>query len=192
VGGYLRGDLVAPMTARDRTLDNLADRLNRLANDVPRVYAHLDEQRSMVSVLAAADYTGARGAGGVANPTLQTATQLESVEYRRNAIRDSIATLAVCVRMLEQDCRTALAFRVSVHDDNLDHLHHNPRCIGNGPTVTAHCDQIPTPRPDGAGGTIDDGRCLDCGRIADQRDGEQRNARLQRRAQNERNRYGRV
>ena len=177
------------MTARDRTLDNLAHRLDRAANTVPQAFEHLDEQRSMVSILAAQDYTGTRHTGGIANPTLQTAAQLETIEYQRNTIRDAIDTLAVCVRMLEQNLRTALAFRVSIHDDNLDHLNDTPHCIGNRADITARCDQIPAPRPDGAGGTIDDGRCLDCGRRYDQTETDRRReASDQRRAR----RYGRV
>ena len=155
------------MTARHRDLDNLAHRLDRAANTVPDVFDHLDEQRAFVSALVAQDYTTPHGSGAISDPTLRAAGQLDSVEYRRQTIVDGIETMIVCVKMLEQSCRAALAFRVSIHDDNLDHLADTPRCIGAQASITARCDQIPSPRPDGHGGVVDDGRCLDCGRTYD-------------------------
>lgn len=150
------------MTARHRTLDNLAHRLDRAATIVPDVLDHLDEQRANTPVLAAQDTSrGYQSSGGISDPTLRTVTHLDQIEYKRQEIRDNIATLELAVRLLEQACRRALSFRVA--DDQPDMLDSErdllEQCI--------ECEQIRTSRTSPAGLTIDDGRCIDCGRRND-------------------------
>jgi hypothetical protein len=141
--------------ARNRDLDLLAHRLDRAANTVPDVMDHLDEQRANIAVIAAQDIShgGGYSVGYSANPTLSAVTQLAAVEYRRQTIRDAIATMAVCVNMLEQECRQALAYRASAGDrDDIDHLDGTPRCIGSTNAITTRCEQIPSERPTTNGG----------------------------------------
>jgi hypothetical protein len=153
------------MTARHRALDLLAHRLDRAANIVSEVLDHLDEQRANVPAISAQDTSrGTRTLSAISNPTLAAVQQLDSIEYRRREIDDGINTLEVCVRMLEQAARRALAYRAGQSDDDTSHLAHEPRCI--------ECNQIPTLRTGRDGLTIDDGRCIDCGTRRDAEDAE--------------------
>jgi hypothetical protein len=150
------------VTARHRVLDNLSHRLDRAATIVPDVLDHLDEQRANTPVLAAQDTSrGYQSSGGISDPTLRTVTHLDQIEYKRQEIRDNIATLELAVRLLEQSCRRALSFRVA--DDQPDMLDSErdlfEQCI--------ECEQIRVVRTARNGLTIDDGRCLDCGRTED-------------------------
>ncbi len=147
------------MTGRHRTLDNLAHRLDRAASIIPDVLDHLDEQRAQISNLAAQDTSrGYSTASTISDPTQNTVQQLFRVNYRRDEIRDNIATLELAVRLLEQSARRALSFRASDdHDHELDSERDLlVQCI--------ECEQIRTLRTSPVTGlTIDDGRCLDCG-----------------------------
>jgi hypothetical protein len=173
------------MTSRHRLLDNLAARLDRAANMIPNTIDHLDEQRALVNPLPAQDYTaGPTGRGGISDPTLRVAQQLDSIEYRRREIDDGINTLEVCVRMLEQAARRALAYRAGQSDDDTSHLAHEPRCI--------ECNQIPTLRTGRDGLTIDDGRCIDCGTRRDRDDAERMALRRVEADSRRARRYGRV
>jgi hypothetical protein len=97
---------------RDRTLDTLSHRINRAATIVPQVLEHLNEQRALVVALAANDpSSGSHGSGDHADPTLRAAMQLKLLDDKRETIRDAVQTLAVCVDMLDKDCRTALGMR---------------------------------------------------------------------------------
>jgi hypothetical protein len=173
------------VSARHRTLDNLAHRLDRAANIVPEVLDHLDEQRANVTPIQAQDTRGnIHIIGAVSNPTLATVQQLDSIEYRRREIHDHIATLELAVKLLEQACRRALAYRAGQSDSDDAHLADEPRCIS--------CNQIPTLRTSRDGLTIDDGRCLDCGQRHD-RDEAERIAQRRIDADSRRaRRYGRV
>ncbi len=176
------------MTGRHRTLDNLAHRLDRAATIIPDVLDHLDEQRAQISNLAAQDTSrGYSTPSTISDPTQNTVQQLFRVNYRRDEIRDNIATLELAVRLLEQSARRALSFRASDdHDHELDSERDLlVQCI--------ECQQIRTPRTDPvSGATVDDGRCIDCGRrydndqLARQADSD---ARRMRRANTERKRY---
>jgi hypothetical protein len=144
------------MTARHRALDLLAHRLDRAANIVSEVLDHLDEQRANVPAISAQDTSrGTRTLSAISNPTLAAVQQLDSIEYRRREIHDHIATLELAVKLLEQACRRALAYRAGQSDNDWEQLAGEPRCI--------ECNQIPTLRTSRDGLTIDDGRCLDCG-----------------------------
>ncbi len=143
------------MSTRNRELDNLAHRLDRAANTIGDIWDHLDEQRANITHIAANDPSRPNSSGAVSDPTLHTVEQLAGVEYRRTEIRDHLATLELAVNLLEQSCRQALSFRVGARTDDQSHLQHTRTCVD--------CGQIPTTRTDRNGGTIDDGRCIDCG-----------------------------
>jgi hypothetical protein len=149
------------MTARHHVLDNLATRIERASIMVPEVFDHLDEERAQISNLAAQDYTATHHSGSaIANPTLNTAQQLDGVNQERNEIDDCIATLEVCVKMLEKATRHASRYRVSHDHIELDSERDLlEQCI--------ECEQIRVVRTARNGLTIDDGRCLDCGRTED-------------------------
>lgn len=173
------------MTGRHRLLDNLAARLDRAANMVPDILDHLDEQRALVNPIAARDYSaGPTGRGGISDPTLRVTQQLDSIEYRRREISDGIDTLEVCVRMLEQAARRALAYRAGQTDTDDAHLADEQRCI--------ECNQIPTLRTGRDGLTIDDGRCIDCGTRRDREDAERMARRRIESDTRRARRYGRV
>lgn len=163
-------------TARDRTLDNLANRLDRAAYILPDIADHLAEQRSHITILAAQDLTAINGSSEIANPTLRITMLLDAVDLRQREIDDWVATLELAVKGLEQACRTALSYRVPAALDDYTPDADRPRCIGAGATISTRCDQIPTPRTS-EGSTVDDGRCLDCGRRYDQAQLERRQAR---------------
>lgn len=91
---------------RNQTLDALAHRIDRAADIVPDVLAGLDEQRTHINALRAA--VGGTGSSDVSDPTLRTVIALDGIEYKRQAIKDAIATLGVCVDMLDNVCRDAL------------------------------------------------------------------------------------
>ncbi len=165
------------MTARHRTLDNLAHRLDRAANIIPEVLDHLDEQRAQISNLAAQDTSrGYSTASTISDPTQNTVQQLFRVNYRRDEIRDNIATLELAVRLLEQSMRRALSFRAS--DDHEHELDSERELL----LQCIECDQIRTPRTDPTTDlTIDDGRCIDCGRVYDLKRKDASNERRARR-----------
>lgn len=175
------------MTARHRDLDNLSHRLDRAANLVPEIHEHLQEQRGHVSILAAntAD-AGPHGNGDHGDPVARIVLLLNEIDHRQRGIDDAVATLQVCVRMLEQECRSALSYRAPAAYAEYE-PDDTPRCIGSSAGVTTGCDQIPVPRSDRSGLTIDDGRCLDCGRSYD----SVQASRRQERAYAERMRYHR-
>jgi hypothetical protein len=173
------------MTARDRTLDNLAHRLDRAANTVPDIYDHLDEQRSYAPHLAAQDTSRPHGAGGIADPTLATVIHLDEAGRRRRAIDDYIASIELGVKLLEQECRHALAWRMAQKptDSETDaRLALTPLCVD--------CrTKVPAIRTGRDGTTIDDARCIDCGPAYDLQVSERRLERLQRRALSNRRSY---
>jgi hypothetical protein len=175
------------MTARDRTLDLLAHRLDRAANTVPDIYDHLDEQRSYAPVLAAQD-TSRPTAGGISDPTGRTVVQLDEAGCRRRAIDDYIASIELGVKLLEEECRRALGWRMAQSPTDSEteaRLALTPLCVD--------CTtKIPTVRTGRDGTTIDDRRCIDCGRawddLLDRRRDEAHDRRLRRHA----GRYGTV
>jgi hypothetical protein len=167
---------------RDRTLDLLAHRLDRAANTVPDIYDHLDEQRSYAPVLAAQDTSRPTVGGGISDPTGRTVVQLDEAGCRRRAIDDYVASIALGIDCLERECRQALGWRMaqSPADSASDaHLSDTPLCID--------CKtKIPTVRTGRDGATIDDRRCIDCGRawddLLDRRRDEAHDRRLRRHA----------
>jgi hypothetical protein len=168
------------VTARDRTLDLLAHRLNRAANTVPDIYDHLSEQRNYAPHLAAQDTSRPHGAGGIADPTLTTVIHLDEAGRRRQAIHDYIASIELGVKLLEQECRHALAWRMAQKptDSETDaRLALTPLCVD--------CKtKVPIARTLRTGVPIDDGRCIDCGPRADaevyRRSDEEQQRRLRR------------
>lgn len=96
--------------SRHRDLDTLAHRIDRAATTVPEVIDHLNEQRALVPALAASS-TNAGSSGDHSDPTLRTLLALDRIEGHRRTIHDAIATLGVCVDMLDDACRAALGYR---------------------------------------------------------------------------------
>lgn len=98
------------MNPRNRDLDTLAHRIDRAATSVPEVLDHLNEQRALIPAISASS-TNASGGGDHSDPTLRTLLALDRVEGHRRTILDAVATLGVCVDMLDDACRAALGYR---------------------------------------------------------------------------------
>lgn len=161
------------MTRRNRQLDTLSDRIYRAAAIVPEVLDHLDEQRANISAIHAHPTdAGGNSHGDHGDPTLGTVLQFDPIEHHRRTVLDAIATLGVCVDMLDRSCRDALGAR----GQRLV-----PACIVEG------CNQIPDLRVNRhTGQRVDDGRCIDCGREWDELQAQRKREANERRAR----RYG--
>lgn len=151
---------------RPGDLDIARRRLERAERVVTDCLDHLSEQQALIPTLRGTSYDETRGSHSIPDPTAGTVVALDRVSYLRLGISDAIATINTAINVLESACTDALRYRATVaaEPDRTEE-----RCIGDNTAIGAACTQIPTERPDGHGGRINDGRCLDCGVRYDQR-----------------------
>jgi hypothetical protein len=156
-----------------RDLDTYAHRLHRAHATVPHVLDHLDEQRALLPTLRAAAYDDTSSSSSEhPDPVALIVAELDRLEHYRGDIYDAIATLGVCIDMLDKRCRAALSARANI-DANEPEPEWRPTeerlCIGwAGMPAEQSCASLPTPRTDHTTrGTIDDGRCVQCGPLHD-------------------------
>ena len=95
----------------DRTLANLARRIERGSEIVPHVEDHLVEQLAHVRIIGASDTSGERSASGPSDPTGTAADRRELISRHRHYIGDAIEAIGVAVDLLDQCCRDALGVR---------------------------------------------------------------------------------
>lgn len=151
---------------RPGDLDIARRRLERAERIVNDCLDHLSEQQALIPTLRGTSYDETRGSHSIPDPTAGTVVALDRVSYLRLGIGDAIATINVAINVLEAACTDALRYRASAASAPEST---QERCIGDNTPAGASCTQIPSERPDGHGGRIVDGRCLDCGVRYDQR-----------------------
>jgi hypothetical protein len=150
---------------RNRRLDGLSWRIDRAADIVPTVLQHVAEQNALIGTCSAPGSTERRGVGGYSDPTLRTVLALDHGDQYRRAIDDAIATLEVCVNMLDEACRTALGYRAqgNAKVDDAPALPESPRCTRDVTVdgVTRRCDDEVEwwRRADGTIGYLSTGIC---------------------------------
>lgn len=156
-----------------RDLDTYAHRLHRAHGIVPSILDHLDEQRALLPALRAAAYDETRTSSAEhPDPVALIVAELDRLEHYRGDIYDAIATLGVCIDMLDRRCRDALGARASI-PGMAPEAPWRPverrLCIGwAGMPPETSCASLPSPRTDHTtGGVIDDGRCVQCGPLQD-------------------------
>ena len=164
------------MTAQHRDLELGARRLETASVGVSSVLDHLNEQACLVPVIRAASYdSSTRSKGDHPDPTLNTVSALDVIAGHRTTILDAIATLGVCIDMLDTACRDALGYRTHIPANDTDPAWDStPKrlCIGL-PDALEACNHYPDERD--IGGRTD-GRCVTCGpaydRLQAQREAE--------------------
>lgn len=151
-------------TGHPRDLDLYGRRIDNADKRVRTVLVHLDEQAALVPVLRAAGYDVARRSGEHPDPTLATVAALDVIDRHRRTILDAIATLGVCIDMLDVACRDALGYRAHIPANAPDPAWDaTPKrlCIGwPGMPPEKTCNHYPDERD--VGGRTD-GRCVTCG-----------------------------
>lgn len=115
---------------RNRRLDGLSWRIDRAADIVPTVLQHISEQNALIGPLKAAGGAQRGSVGVYSDPTLAAVLALSGGDQHRRTIDDAIATLEVCVNMLDQACRDALAYHATPAAVNVPNAVLVPQCIG--------------------------------------------------------------
>ena len=166
------------MTAHPPDLDLYTRRLDTAHKRVPTVLDHLNEQASLVPVLRAASYdSSTRSKGDHGDPTLNTVSALDAIEYHRQAILRAIEYIGEDIDALDKLCRAALGYRAHIPANDADPAWDStPKrlCIGwPGMPPEQTCNHYPDERD--IGGRTD-GRCVTCGpaydRLQAQREAE--------------------
>ena len=157
-------------------LTRASQRLDRAAVAVPEVLEHLAEQIAAARVGLGGGGDGRVSGGERSDPTVRAALAAEGLDAQRRLIVEQVTAIHTAITALDTLCRAALGMRsVSAESPPA------PRCVGDGGAGGAGCWQVPTERRNGLGQTIDDGRCIDCGRRWDAALAEASNARRARR-----------
>ena len=100
---------MAPKRPRDPKAGWLAARLDRAAEIVPSIRAHLDEQRRHLITISVGQ--GGTRTGDHADPTLRAVMELERLRYWEGVIDDALMSIEVGVNLLDAECRNALGHR---------------------------------------------------------------------------------
>jgi hypothetical protein len=116
---------------RNRRLDGLSWRIDRAANIDAEARQHLAYQNTLIGPLKAAGGTQRGSVGVYSDPTLAAVLAIDGCNTHYRAIDDAIATLEVCVNMLDAAYRDALAYHATPAAVAVPNAVLVPQCIGN-------------------------------------------------------------